>query len=77
MKPQIITKVICHHDSDIHTAAYLEFSSPSWFLPTRSHAAVTALAPGCDLVLTGACPVCGATVKRLIESEPVRRNHEI
>ena len=30
-----------------------------------------------DLVLTGACPVCGATVKRLIESEPVRRNHEI
>ena len=23
-----------------------------------------------DLVLTGACPVCGATVKRLIESEP-------
>ena len=25
---------------------------------------------GGDLVLTGACPVCGATVKRLIESEP-------
>ena len=23
-----------------------------------------------DLVLMGACPVCGATVKRLIESEP-------
>lgn len=23
-----------------------------------------------DLVLTGACSVCGATVKRLIESEP-------
>ena len=23
-----------------------------------------------DLVLTGACPVCGTTVKRLIESEP-------
>lgn len=24
---------------------------------------------GGDLVLTGVCPVCGATVKRLIESE--------
>ena len=23
-----------------------------------------------DLVLTGACPVCGATVRRLVESEP-------
>ena len=30
-----------------------------------------------DLVLTGVCPVCGAVVKRLIESEPVRRSHEI
>lgn len=27
---------------------------------------------GGDLVLTGACPVCGATVKRLIESESER-----
>jgi len=26
-----------------------------------------------DLVLTGACPVCRATVKRLIESEPEPR----
>ena len=26
-----------------------------------------------DLVLTGACPVCRATVKRLIESEPQPR----
>jgi len=26
-----------------------------------------------DLVLTGACPMCGATVKRLIESEPEPR----
>ena len=57
MKPQIITKVICHHESGIHTTVYLEFSSPSLFLPTRSHAAVTALAPerrpGADRRLPG------------------------